>query len=63
MTKYPNFTYTEDLIKDIVEKSEYKEYGARRIDKIIDSNLEDIIIDKILSSEPLNISHLKEYQV
>ena len=63
ITKYPNFTYTEDLIKDIVEKSEYKEYGARRIDKIIDSNLEDIIIDKILSSEPLNVSHLKEYQV
>ena len=63
VTKYPEFTYTKDLIKDIVEKSEYKEYGARRIDKIFDSNLEDIIIDKILKEEPLNINHLKEYQV
>lgn len=60
--KYPNLTYSNQLIKDIIAESEYQEYGARRIDKIIDSNLENIIIDKILNEEPLTINHLKEYQ-
>lgn len=61
--KYPNLTYSNQVIKDIIEESEYQEYGARRIDKIIDSKLENIIIDKILNEEPLTINQLKEYQV
>lgn len=57
--KYPTLTYTSELIKDIISTSEYQEYGARRIDKIIDSKLESQIIDKLLQSEPLTIEHLK----
>ena len=60
--KYPSFTYSNQLIKEIVEASEYHEYGARRIDKIIDSKLENSIIDKLLKEEPLTITHLKECQ-
>ena len=62
-TKYPTLTYTNQLIKDIIEESEYQEYGARRIAKIIDSKLENLIIDKILKEEPLAIDHLHEYQI
>ena len=60
--KYPSFIYSNDLVKEIVEASEYIEYGARRIDKIIDSKLENKIIDKLLKEEPLTITHLKECQ-
>ena len=60
--KYPSFTYSNELIKEIIEESEYVEYGARRIDKIIDSKLENRIIDKLLKEEPLTINHLKECQ-
>ena len=58
--KYPNFTYEESLIKDIIEESNYKEYGARRIDKIIDSKLENLIIDKLINKSTINITSLKE---
>ena len=61
--KYPTLTYTNQLIKDIIEESEYQEYGARRIVKIIDSKLENLIIDKILKEEPLAIDRLHEYQI
>ena len=60
--KYPTFTYSNNLIKEIVDASEYQEYGARRIDKIIESTLENRLIDKILKEEPLTIQHLKECQ-
>ena len=61
--KYPTLTYTPNLIKDIITSSEYQEYGARRIDKIIDTRLENQIIDHLLNSEPLTIDHLKVYQI
>lgn len=61
--KYPSLIYDNQLIIEIIEESEYQEYGARRIDKIIDSNLESLIIDKLIKEEPLIINHLKEYQV
>ena len=61
--KYPNLTYSNQLIKEIINETEYQEYGARRIDKIIDSKLENIIIDKILKEESLIINSLKEYQI
>ena len=60
--KYKDFKYSDSLIKEIIKESEYQEYGVRRIDKIIDYNLETIIIDKILKQEPLTINSLKEYQ-
>ena len=61
--KYPNLTYSNQLIKDIVEESEYKEYGARRIDKIIETKVETNIIEKILNNHPLIINSLYEYQM
>ena len=36
------------IIDDIVEKSNYKDYGARKIDKIIKDDIENIIIDNII---------------
>ena len=60
--KYPDLEYKEQLIEAIITESEYQEYGARKIDKIIDSKLESIIIDKILNNEPLIIENLNEYQ-
>lgn len=54
--KYPNLEYKNNLIKEITKLVEYKEYGARRIDKVIESQLETIIIDKLLKEEPLNIT-------
>lgn len=60
--KYPTLQYSPNLIKEIIEVSEYLEYGARRIDKIIETKLEDVIIEKLLKKESLSIKHLKEYQ-
>ena len=53
----------DKVIEDIAVECEYKEYGARRIDKIIDTKLESLIIDKMLNEEPLIIDCLKEYQM
>jgi len=61
-TKYQALEYKDNLIEEIIQKSEYNEYGARKIDKIIDNNLENIIIDKLLNKEPLLIESIKEYQ-
>ena len=57
-TKYPLFTYSESLINEIIEESNYKVYGARRIDKIIESILENQIIDNIINKTSLNITSL-----
>ena len=61
--KYTSLVCNDKVIEDIVVECEYKEYGARRIDKIIDTKLESLIIDKMLNEEPLIIDGLKEYQV
>ena len=60
--KYSDFRYSTSLIKDIALESQYEKYGARRIDKVIESKLENIIIDKILHHEELVIHHLKELE-
>ena len=61
--KYTSLVCNDKVIEDIAVECEYKEYGARRIDKIIDTKLESLIIDKMLNEEPLIIDGLKEYQV
>lgn len=58
--KYQNFTYSSSLIEEILRESNYQEFGARKIDKIIESKLENLIIDKILNKETLNITTLQE---
>lgn len=40
--------YDNDVIKEIANISNYSEFGARKIDKIIKDKLEDRIIDKII---------------
>ena len=57
--KYPDFTYSNKLINDVVKESDYKEYGARRISKIIDTKIENQIIDKLIEKSPLIIDDLK----
>ena len=46
-----NLRINNSVINDIISKSEYKYYGARKIDKIIKDDLENIIIDNILNKE------------
>ena len=58
--KYPGFSYEESLVSDIIEESNYKEYGARRIGKIIDNKVEGLIIARMLKEKDLNLSTLKE---
>ena len=48
--KYKNIEINIDnnVIKELVEESKYKEYGARKITKIISNKIENIIIDNII---------------
>ena len=49
------------VIEEIIEKSNYKEYGARKIDKIIKNDLEMIIINSILDNKDnINIKTIKK---
>lgn len=41
----------ENVINEIIEESNYKEFGARKIDKIIKDKIENQIIDKIIENE------------
>lgn len=42
---------SNDVINNIIELSNYKEYGARKIDKIIKNDIESIIINDILDDK------------
>ena len=46
-----NIKINNKVITDIIKKSEYNIYGARKIDKIIKDDIENIIINKILDNE------------
>lgn len=49
--KYQNIdiTYASDLVSEIVKKSQYNDFGARRIEKIIASSIESRIIDAMIN--------------
>ena len=53
--KYPNFTYNNNLIKELIEESKYQEFGARQIDKVIENKVENNIIDNLLNNNNINI--------
>lgn len=54
-------TFEEELVDKIVEKSEFEEYGARRLDKIIKENVEAMIIEQALeNNEQIHIINLSE---
>lgn len=49
-----------NVIDEIIDKSNYKEYGARKIDKIIKSDIEDIIISSMIDGKSnINIRTIK----
>ena len=61
--KYLDFSYSSKLVDDIIKECEYQEFGARRIEKIIDKRVESVIIDKMLASEKMYLDGLMEYQI
>jgi len=49
------------VIEEIIEKSNYKEYGARKVNKIIKNDLEMLIINSILDNKDnINIKTIKK---
>ena len=51
----------ENVINEIIEESNYKEFGARKIDKIIKDKIENQIIDKIIENKKIiNIKELSK---
>ena len=58
-----NLIFSKELINDIVSSSDYKVYGARRVDKIIKTLVEDVILEDILAGKKIiNISSLKRVE-
>jgi len=51
--KYENIDifYGDDLVSQIAKESNYEEFGARRLDKIISKNVENVIIDAIINNK------------
>ncbi len=53
--------YSDNLIQEIVSETDYFDFGARKIDKIISRNVENIIIDGIINNKKeVKISKIKE---
>ena len=46
-----NITLANKVIDDIVSKSNYEEYGARKISKIIKDELESMIIEALINNQ------------
>lgn len=56
-----NLKINNKVIDEIVELSNYKEYGARKLDKIINNNIENIIVDNVINNKyNINIKTIKE---
>ena len=50
--------YNKNILNEIEKKINYKEFGARKIDKILADYVESYIIDKIIANETkINISN------
>ena len=45
-----NLILSQNIINEIINESNYKIFGARKIDKIIKSKIENIIIDNIINN-------------
>ena len=50
-TKNITIKYDNNVINDIVSKSDYKDFGARKINKIIKDTVENMIIDNIIEGK------------
>ncbi|MDD2435334.1 MAG: ATP-dependent Clp protease ATP-binding subunit [Bacilli bacterium] len=54
----------EGIVGEILELSNYQEFGARKIDKIINDNLDNLIIDKVIDNQKnITIITLKESSI
>lgn len=63
-TKGITIKINNSVIKDIIEFSNYKEFGARKIDKIIKNNIESIIINEVLNDKTqINIKNIEKEKV
>ncbi len=52
---------SNNVLEEIIDRSNYNEFGARKIDKIIKNNLEMIIINEILDGKTnINIKTIKK---
>ena len=59
--KSVNISFTDNLIDDIVSECKFEEFGARRLDKIISSKVENKIIDAIMNKDKdVTIDSIKE---
>ena len=56
--KYLDLRLSANLISEIVRESNYQQYGARKISKIIESKVESQIIDRVMNKEKLEVSTL-----
>ena len=61
--KYKNeikIVISKNVINEILIESNYNEFGARKIDKIIKDNIENIIINNIIDNKKtVNIKSIK----
>lgn len=56
-----NVKINKKVIEELINKSNYQEYGARKLDKLIKDKLETIIIDKIiLKQKNVSITSLEK---
>ena len=65
-TKYQNIkiNINNEVINEIIKESNYQEYGARKITKIIKDRLENTIIDYLINNkEEININSLFQKEV
>ena len=46
-----NININKKVVNQIIEKSNYNEFGARKIEKIIKDDIENIVIDKLINNE------------
>ena len=58
-----NITYADELIDKIIKESDFYEFGARRLDKIISRGIENIILEAIINNvKDIYIDKLNEYE-
>lgn len=56
-----NLKINKNVINEIKDASNFKEFGARKIDKIIEKHIDDIVIDNALNHvKNINIKSIKE---
>ena len=52
---------SKKIIEEIIDKCDYNEYGARKVNKIIKTDLDNIIIEEVLKGNTnISIKTLKQ---